>query len=85
MKATFRRVIIYMLIFTSVSTAAVRPVEVQASSGVMEGWEIFVGILSSLGFFSSSSSKANTYYDQFMTWVNDSVSFDAQGAVKKQR
>lgn len=81
-KATFRRVIIYMLIFsltfTSVSTAVVRPVEVQASSGVMEGWEIFVGILSSLGFFSSSSSKANTYYDQFMTWVNDSVSFDAQ-------
>ena len=82
MKATFRRVIIYMLIFslifTSVSTAVVRPVEVQASSGVMEGWEIFVGILSNLGFFSSSSSKANTYYDQFMTWVNDSVSFDAQ-------
>lgn len=77
-KATFRRVIIYMLIFSLTFTSVVRPVEVQASSGVMEGWEIFVGILSSLGFFSSSSSKANTYYDQFMTWVNDSVSFDAQ-------
>lgn len=82
MKATFRRVIIYMLIFsltfTSVSTAVVRPVEVQASSGVMEGWEIFVGILSSLGFFSSSSSAGQTYYDKFMNWVDETTNFEDQ-------
>lgn len=81
-KATFRRVIIYMLIFsltfTSVSTAVVRPVEVQASSGVMEGWEIFVGILSSLGFFSSSSSAGQTYYDQFINYVSGASDFGTQ-------
>lgn len=81
-KATFRRVIFYMLIFsltfTSVSTVLVRPVEVQASSGVMEGWEIFVGILSSLGFFSSSSSAGQTYYDKFMNWVDETTNFEDQ-------
>lgn len=82
MKKAFRRVIIYMLVFsltfTSVSTAVVRPVEVQASSGVMEGWEIFVGILSSLGFFSSSSSAGQTYYDQFINYVSGASDFGTQ-------
>ena len=81
-KAALRRVIIYVLVFsltfTSVSAAIVRPVEVQASAGVMEGWEVFVGILSSLGFFSSSSTAGQTYYDQFMNWVNETSSFDSQ-------
>ena len=81
-KATLRRVIIYVLVFsltyTSVSAAIVRPVEVQASAGVMEGWEVFVGILSSLGFFSSSSTAGQTYYDQFMEWVNEASDFDNQ-------
>ena len=81
-KAAIRRVIIYMLVFsltfTSVSAAVVRPVEVQASAGVMEGWEIFIGILSSLGFFSSSSSAGQTYYDEFMNWVNETTNFEDQ-------
>mgnify|MGYP004686990725 FL=1 len=81
-KAALRRVIIYVLVFsltfTSVSAAIVRPVEVQASAGVMEGWEVFVGILSSLGFFSSSSTAGQTYYDQFMEWVNEASDFDNQ-------
>ena len=78
-KAALRRVIIYVLVFsltfTSVSAAIVRPVEVQASAGVMEGWEVFVGILSSLGFFSSSSTAGQTYYDQFINYVSGTSDF----------
>lgn len=81
-KAALRRVIIYVLVFsltfTSVSTAVVRPVEVQASTGVMEGWEIFVGILSSLGFFSSSSSAGQTYYEQFINYISGTSDLGTQ-------
>lgn len=78
-KAAIRRVIIYMLVFsltfTSVSAAVVRPVEVQASAGVMEGWEVFIGILSSLGFFASNSSAGQTYYDQFINYISGTSDF----------
>lgn len=80
-KAAIRRVIIYMLVFsltfTSVSAAVVRPVEVQASAGVMEGWEVFIGILSSLGFFASNSSAGQTYYDQFINYISGTSDFGA--------
>lgn len=81
-KAALRRVIIYVLVFsltfTSVSVAIVRPVEVQASAGVIEGWEVFVGILSSLGFFSSSSSAGQSYYEQFLSYVSGTSDFSTQ-------
>lgn len=79
-KKSFMNFLLVTSIFlTSVfSSYEASVVEVKASAGVAEGWEIFLGILSSLGWFASSSSTGSSYYDQFLEYIGASDSFEEQ-------
>ena len=87
-KATLRRVIIYILVFsltlTSVSAAVARPVEVQAVVGVDDAaLAVLLALLAAGGYYASSKNAAANIKTEFLKFVGQIGSLSSDSSDSK--